>query len=71
MNELLNMTEAILDQTTDNEITVMVKRNAEGRVEISVKDSLSDICYANETTVDAALVDLKKQLREFVDDLPL
>jgi hypothetical protein len=70
MYELINIIESILDQTTNNTITVTIERNKDGRIEIAVKDDLSDICYANERTADAALVDLKKQLNEFVAELP-
>jgi hypothetical protein len=68
METLANLIEAILDQTTGNEITVSIHRNKAGYVKISVADKLSEIGDAYEMFTEKAISEIFEQLQQFVDD---
>jgi hypothetical protein len=68
METLANLIEAILDQTSDNEIKVSLSRNKGGWVKIDIADNLGEIANVYEFFTDKALAEAVNQLQQFVDD---
>ena len=68
MDQLANLIEAILDQTTDNEIKVSISRNKQGYMEIVVADNLGEIGSTFEIFTERALHETITFVQSFVDD---
>lgn len=67
MNKLEYLIDAILDQTTDNEIRVSINRD-EGWIRIVITDNLSEIGNVREVFLEKALTEAVEQLQSFVDE---
>jgi hypothetical protein len=69
LEKLANFVDAILDQTTGNEIKISVHKDERGFMNIVVADNLSEIASVYELFPDKALTEAFEQLESFVDDL--
>lgn len=70
IEKLAELIEAILDQTTDNEIKVSISKDKDDYITIIVADELSEICSSYEPYVEQALQDAYDQIEQFVNELP-
>lgn len=67
IENLAGLIDAILDQTSDNELTISIKREGIWTL-ITIKDNLSDIGYVREVFVHVAVGEMVNQLQSFVDE---